>query len=911
MEVKLVEVVMKPMCRVAVRSSRVGCLLLVCGLALPALGQPAAFTALDDDGFGFASPRAISADGSVVAGDFSTQFGQAQAGRWVFPGPSTTQIGLLSGQGTSVEILTRDGQTIYGRSTFTAFRWTSPGPIVADPNGTTTDITPDGAVRIVANKRKVGAAASENLGAPDTYDDGFLRSISASGTVILGTGERVESGGGYLTRGGQTFNEAALWSSTSGWQRLGFLPGDGYSQGLFISDDGSVQVGTSQSDGSGTPRTWRKQGAGPLTDLGTLPGFEGASVVPIDMSADGSVIVGEISSRLFVWTAGVGMEDLEAKLRAQGQDLDLWQLLSVDALSADGNYVVGQGVNPSGDVGSWIAPLSYSCTPPTGPVATEHAVVASLGAVVASEPGSPTVTSLSGGVFGNVPPSVGKDGKVLHVLTLSSGVIALFNGPGPAAVRLGDAAPGGGTFSSFSFGTQGGDEFLLNGSAGTASQARAGLWVSSAGVLAQLARQGVEVQPGGPVIESFIGQPAHNQQTGISAFIGLQPVNPDNTQFFNFFVGVPGNVQRYFTSAGTVAAFPPGTLFTTPTLLSAVNSAGQIAVSLTISYPGVPSSADECIQVRALGQTSSQVRVLEGDPAPGLEPGVRLGSVINADVSMNASGHLAFAHTLSTGESAVLADGPSGLVVVARDGMQAPGQAPGVTLSNFDVALINDNNTVLIRAIIAGPGIESSRSLWAGPVGGPLALLVRPGDAAPAQSFCRDIQSIDTPLMLNNADQVLLPVTMVASGGNVVRKGLYVHDPAQGLVLVAADGEEFSFGPGDQRRLLNVQGPSGSSASTSEGKAVALNDNGVVVFSATIEGGTASTLRARVAPPAPTPCLGDADGSGTVNFDDLTTVLANFGATTAPFGLGDADGSGVVNFDDLTTVLANFGSMCP
>jgi hypothetical protein len=32
-------------------------------------------------------------------------------------------------------------------------------------------------------------------------------------------------------------------------------------------------------------------------------------------------------------------------------------------------------------------------------------------------------------------------------------------------------------------------------------------------------------------------------------------------------------------------------------------------------------------------------------------------------------------------------------------------------------------------------------------------------------------------------------------------------------------------------------------------------------------------------PDAPAPCLGDADGSGRVDFDDLTTVLRTFGFT--------------------------------
>ncbi len=59
-------------------------------------------------------------------------------------------------------------------------------------------------------------------------------------------------------------------------------------------------------------------------------------------------------------------------------------------------------------------------------------------------------------------------------------------------------------------------------------------------------------------------------------------------------------------------------------------------------------------------------------------------------------------------------------------------------------------------------------------------------------------------------------------------------------------------------------------------------------------------------------CPGDADGDLSVNFADITAVLANFG-TTSPGGLapGDANADLAVNFADATVVLANFGSGCP
>lgn len=59
--------------------------------------------------------------------------------------------------------------------------------------------------------------------------------------------------------------------------------------------------------------------------------------------------------------------------------------------------------------------------------------------------------------------------------------------------------------------------------------------------------------------------------------------------------------------------------------------------------------------------------------------------------------------------------------------------------------------------------------------------------------------------------------------------------------------------------------------------------------------------------PAPSRCPGDANLDDTVNFTDVTTVLANF-AGIGPYG--DTDDSGMVTFSDLTLVLSHFGDTC-
>jgi len=56
------------------------------------------------------------------------------------------------------------------------------------------------------------------------------------------------------------------------------------------------------------------------------------------------------------------------------------------------------------------------------------------------------------------------------------------------------------------------------------------------------------------------------------------------------------------------------------------------------------------------------------------------------------------------------------------------------------------------------------------------------------------------------------------------------------------------------------------------------------------------------------PCLGDCDGNGIVDFNDLVSMLFVFGQNTGDEC--DADGNGIVNFNDLVSTLFLFGP-CP
>ena len=86
------------------------------------------------------------------------------------------------------------------------------------------------------------------------------------------------------------------------------------------------------------------------------------------MSADGKVVVGlsqadwednSAPRRAFVWTKADGMQSLRDVLIANGvAGLDNWELREATSISADGVWVVGQGINPSGDREAFLANIA-------------------------------------------------------------------------------------------------------------------------------------------------------------------------------------------------------------------------------------------------------------------------------------------------------------------------------------------------------------------------------------------------------------------------------------------------------------------------------------------------------------------------------------------------------------------------
>jgi len=117
-------------------------------------------------------------------------------------------------------------------------------------------------------------------------------------------------------------------------------------------------VGGGTSDSGSEAFRWTSGGG--MVGLGDLPGGSFSSSA-YGVSADGSVVVGggtsDSGSEAFRWTQANGMENLRDALIADGATgLDDWTLNTASAISADGQWIVGDATNSLGR-GQYLARL--------------------------------------------------------------------------------------------------------------------------------------------------------------------------------------------------------------------------------------------------------------------------------------------------------------------------------------------------------------------------------------------------------------------------------------------------------------------------------------------------------------------------------------------------------------------------
>jgi hypothetical protein len=138
------------------------------------------------------------------------------------------------------------------------------------------------------------------------------------------------------------------------------LPGgEASSEALGMTDDGGAIVGRASSGLGKEAFLWTQVGG--LRGLGDLTGggFESRA---LDVSSGGRRIVGAglcaEGARAFLWDRVYGMKRLdEALARSAGAALAGWTLLEAVAITSDGVWVAGNGLDPSGQPQGWIARL--------------------------------------------------------------------------------------------------------------------------------------------------------------------------------------------------------------------------------------------------------------------------------------------------------------------------------------------------------------------------------------------------------------------------------------------------------------------------------------------------------------------------------------------------------------------------
>jgi len=269
----------------------------------------------------------ISADGSVIVGAGRSASGQ-EAFRWTNSGGMVGLGDLPGGPFSSLAwSVSADGSAIVGMSISPAFgqeafRWTSQDGMVG-------------------------------LGAPPGgYYPTFAWDVSGDGLVVVGHAT-------YPVSIDLRVHEAIRWTSADGGVGLGFLPGGSDSEAYAASADGSVVVGYGDSSSGGQAFRWTSQGG--MVGLGDLAGgvfYSRATGV----SANGDVVVGNSTSASqvepFLWTNAGGMVGLRDYLaNHKVTNLTGWTLQEATAVSADGNTIVGRGINPNGLMEPWIATI--------------------------------------------------------------------------------------------------------------------------------------------------------------------------------------------------------------------------------------------------------------------------------------------------------------------------------------------------------------------------------------------------------------------------------------------------------------------------------------------------------------------------------------------------------------------------
>jgi uncharacterized membrane protein len=261
--------------------------------------------------------RSISADGTRLFGQHQSRLSEWRDGRFEPMAFDRAADGLIrEGGEVTVSAISSDGTTIVGRE-----------QVVED--------VPEGHFITSSHANAFLVREGVVIHLQEDDDNNPLRgnpsSVSADGSTVVGNLDA----------------SPFRWTRVGGLQRLKETLQDRCgSVARQVSADGSTVVGVNYNrEGAASTQAWiwRDQGG-----VQWLDGV-GAQLQILDVSGDGSIIVGSFEHKPVVWTADGKRRPLQAVLDAHGigHVLADWRRISLRRISDDARVLVGAGYAPN------------------------------------------------------------------------------------------------------------------------------------------------------------------------------------------------------------------------------------------------------------------------------------------------------------------------------------------------------------------------------------------------------------------------------------------------------------------------------------------------------------------------------------------------------------------------------------
>ncbi len=316
--------------------------------------------------------------------------------------------------GISARVISGDGLTVYGKEITASnllqsglAKWTqAAGVVVVDDfqqfYGGTIESTSSDGTYIIGSDGPTGDvrpyiwSAASGFTYLDSYSASsidFPRGVSDDGQTIVGynfspccEGLQWGADGSVSSLGIATPLPPQLISN---YGAVFSLSADGGAMSLQTSDGAYLRIGSTDNFIHPTSdiQSFSKVSSDGLFVVGRFngeayrysvqSGFETLGVLPqyiesraLDVSAGGRVVVGycedaNLETEAFIWTQSGGMQSLKEWLLMDGEDVDAWELNRLTAISDNGQWVVGAGLNPDGDFQSFVVHLGDPYRVPT------------------------------------------------------------------------------------------------------------------------------------------------------------------------------------------------------------------------------------------------------------------------------------------------------------------------------------------------------------------------------------------------------------------------------------------------------------------------------------------------------------------------------------------------------------------